>query len=79
MKIAVTPFDASGYIEFENIVSYTVNEIWLTMTNDDGEVIWYRVANVEFFRVMPDEFDNNEVEGWYNTDPYEQGEAIVSL
>lgn len=62
MKIAITPYNAEAYIEFEDIVSFTApKDGWFTMTNEDGEVIWYQTSEVEFIRTMKDEFDDNEV------------------
>jgi hypothetical protein len=52
MKITINPKDAAKQITFNDVEEYwTDNNNWLVITHDNGDVVNYRLTDVEFYRI----------------------------
>lgn len=61
MKITVVPKNGKT-VEFEDVNMFHPDlDGWLSMTKDDGSMVWYAIDRIEWFTSEKDEWDDAEV------------------
>ena len=56
MKIVIIPISKQEIV-FGGVAEYDIDNDFLVMTNDNGQMIWYNRDEIEFFRVEDEVVD----------------------